>query len=353
MNPSPSVAGLPVLAEARRFAALALAGLDREYPNKPNEVLRGPEDLASPRQLHPAFWGHFDWHSSVHAHWMLVRLLRLFPDLADASLIRDRIATHLTPANLQAEADYFAVPENRSFERMYGWAWAFRLARELRGWDDADARAWYAAMLPLEQALRALLLDYLPRLAYPVRTGVHADTAFALGMILDCAREAGDTELVALIEQRARGFYLGDQDYPVDYEPSGQDFFSPGLNVIDLMRRVLRQRQFSRWLNRFVPGLRRGRLGAWGRVATVSDPGDPQIVHLVGLSLNRAWCMQGAVSVLDVSDRRRRVLERAMQAHAEAGLAGVFSGSYEGEHWLASFAVHYLTAAGIDDAQAR
>jgi hypothetical protein len=334
-------------AQAARFATLALAGLDREYPNKPNEVLRDAADLKSPRALHPAFWGHFDWHSSVHAHWMLVRLLRLYPALPDAAAIRARLAEHLTPAHLQAEADYFRVPENRGFERMYGWAWALRLAQELRAWDDPDARAWSAALVPLEQAVVALVHDYLPRLGYPVRSGVHPDTAFALGMMLDCARAAGDGALAALIEQRARDFYAADRDYPVDFEPSGQDFLSPGLNVMDLMRRVLPRRRFSTWLNRFAPGLRRGRLGAWSRVAVAGDLDDPQIVHLVGLNLSRAWSMQGVVSVLDPRDRRHGNLERAMHAHAEAGLAQVFSGSYEGEHWLASFAVYYLTGAGL------
>jgi hypothetical protein len=346
-QPAPSTQVLDV-AQAARFAELALRGLDREYPNKPNEVLRGPGDLKTPRELHPAFWGHFDWHSSVHAHWMLVRLLRLYPDLPEAAAIRARLAEHLTPANLQAEADYFAIPENRSFERMYGWAWALKLAAELRAWDDPQAREWAAAMVPLEQALRALLVDYLGRLGYPIRSGIHQDSAFALAMILDCARAGGDAGLAALVEQRARAFYAGDRDYPVDYEPSGQDFFSPGLNVMDLMRRVLPPRQFSSWLNGYLPGLRRARLGSWGRVAVASDLDDPQIVHLVGLNLSRAWTMQGVASVLDPRDRRRRNLEIAMQAHAQAGLAQVFSGSYEGEHWLASFAVYYLSGAGME-----
>ena len=354
LSAAAAAAAVPALdtAQAARFATLALAGLDREYPNKPNEVLRGPEDLATPRALHPAFWGHYDWHSSVHAHWMLVRLLRLHPDLPGAALIRERLAAHLTPENLAMEAKYFESAVNRSFERMYGWAWALRLAAELRAWDDPQAREWAAAMEPLEQALRALTVNYLPRLGYPIRTGVHPDTAFALGMILDYARQVGDPGLEALVEQRARAFYLEDRDYPVDYEPSGQDFFSPGLNVMDLMRRVLPPRQFSSWLNRFVPGLRRARLGSWGLVADVSDISDPQIVHLVGLNLSRAWCMQGVASVLDARDRRHRYLQIAMQAHAEAGLARVFSGSYEGEHWLASFAVYYLTRAGLERASA-
>jgi hypothetical protein len=345
-------AAVPVLdtAQAARFATLALAGLDREYPNKPNEVLRSAQDLQTPRGLHPAFWGHFDWHSSVHAHWMLVRLLRLYPQMPQAEAIRARLGEHLTLANLGAEAAYFEVRENRSFERMYGWAWALRLAEELRGWDDPMAREWAAAMQPLELKLRALTMEYLPRLSYPIRTGIHPDTAFALAQMLDYARATGDAEFEQLLVQRARDYYLGDRDYPVDFEPSGQDFFSPGLNVADLMRRVLRQREFSKWLNRFAPGLRRARFGSWGKVPVVSDMGDPQIVHLVGLDLSRAWTLAGVAGVLNHGDRRRAMLETAMHAHAAAGLPRVFSGHYEGEHWLASFAVYYLTGVGTERA---
>lgn len=336
-------------AEASRLATLSLAGLDREYPNKPQDVLTGPADLKTPQAAHPAFYGHFDWHSSVHAHWMLLRLLRLHPELPEAAQIRARLAGHLTPAKLQAEADYFGPRHNRSFERMYGWAWLLRLVQELRAFDDPDARAWAAAIRPLESVIVALTREYLPKLSYPVRSGVHPDTAFALGMMIDYARAVGDADFEAQLRQRARDYYAADRDYPSAFEPSGQDFFSAGLNVADLMRRVLGPREFSRWLNRFAPGIRRGRLGGWATPAVVSDLTDPQIVHLVGLNLSRAWTMRGVVSALDPRDRRRQHLEAAMHAHATAGLAQVASGSYEGEHWLGSFAVFYLTGAGVGD----
>ncbi|MCL4177598.1 MAG: DUF2891 family protein [Verrucomicrobia bacterium] len=350
------VASLPISAalaggaldpgSAEKFARLALAGLDREYPNKPGEVLRGPEDLLPPRAMHPAFFGCFDWHSSVHGHWMLVRLLRLHPELPVAAEIRERLAAHLTAGNLAKEATYFEIKENKSFERMYGWAWALRLAAELHAWDDPDARQWALHFEPLEQKLVELTKDYLPRLTYPVRTGVHPDTAFALAQILDYARTVKDTELEQLIIERARRYYADDRDYPTQYEPSGEDFFSPGLNVADLMRRVLSGNEFSRWLDDYLPGLRRGRLGGWTTPAQVSDLSDPRIVHLVGLNLSRAWTMQGITSALPAKDRRRAALERAATAHREAGLRFVSSGHYEGEHWLATFAVYCLVAAG-------
>jgi hypothetical protein len=338
--------------QASHFARMSLAGLDREYPNKPNELLNGPADLKTPRELHPAFWGHFDWHSSVHAHWMLVRLLRLHPDVPEATEIRTRIAAHLTAANLLAEAAYFEPRHNQSFERMYGWAWLLRLAQELRGFEDPDARAWAANLRPLEERIVSLAQGYLPRLTYPVRSGIHPDTAWALAQMIDYARATGNAEFEALLVQRARDYYEKDAGYPTHFEPSGQDFFSPGLNVADLMRRVLKPKPFSSWLNRFAPGLRRARLGAWATPAVVSDLEDPQIVHLVGLNLSRASAMQGIAGALDPRDRRRGNLERAMQAHAAAGLPLVSSGHYEGEHWLASFAVYYLTGAGLSGAEA-
>lgn len=335
--------------QAARFAALALAGLDKEYPNKPGEVLTKPEDLLSPRAMHPAFFGCFDWHSSVHGHWMLVPLLRLFPDFEGAKEARARLATHLTAENLRGEAAYFETKENRSFERMYGWAWALRLAAELRAWDDPDARQWAENFAPLEKKLVELTKDYLPRLTYPIRTGVHPDTAFALGQFLDYARTVGDANLEKLLIARARDYYLRDRAWPAAYEPSGEDFFSPGLNVADLMRRVLLPEEFSGWLDAFLPGLRTGDLAAWATAAEVSDLSDARIVHLVGLNLSRAWTMQGILSALTPDDPRRAPLENSMQLHAEAGLKYVFSGHYEGEHWLATFAIYHLTKVGAGE----
>jgi hypothetical protein len=338
---------------ASAFAQLALKGIDQEYPNKPGEVLRGPQDIMSPRAMHPAFFGSYDWHSSVHGHWLLVRLLRLFPDLPGAADVRTRLGAHLTPENITKEAAYWDVKDNRSFERMYGWAWALRLAAELKAWDDPDGRAWAKAMAPLEARLVVLTKDYLPRLTYPVRTGVHPDTAFALGQILDYARAVGDADLERIAATRARDFYLGDRAYPINYEPSGQDFFSMGLNVADLMRRVLTAAEFSKWLDEFIPTLRAGQLGNWAKPAVVSDVTDPQIVQLAGLNLCRAWTLRGVASVLAASDPRRPALEASQQAHEAAGLKYVFSGHYEGEHWLATFAVYHVSNAGTEALRAR
>src|ERR1019366_1817111 len=336
-------------AHADKFARLALAGIDREYPNKPSEVLTSAKDLLSPRAMHPAFFGSFDWHSSVHGHWMLVRLLRLHPDMASAAEIRARLTAHLTATNLAVEAAYFDVKDNRSFERMYGWAWALRLAAELHAWDDPDAKEWAKNFAPLERKIVALTKDYLPRLTYPVRTGVHPDTAFALAQMIDYARATGDAGLEQLAVSRAKNYFANDKDYPVNYEPSGEDFFSPGLNVADLMRRVLSRAEFSAWLDAYLPGLRAGKTGAWNSAAEVSDLTDARIIHLVGLNLARAWTMEGAASVLPPEDPRRNISETAAKLQADAGLKYVFSGNYEGEHWLATFAVYLLTNVGTQN----
>jgi len=341
------IAGLDAR-QANQFARLALAGLDREYPNKPSETLTTAADLITPRAAHPAFYGCFDWHSAVHGHWMLVRLLREHPDMADAAAIRARLAAHLTASNLAAEAAYFTPKENQNYERMYGWAWALRLTAELQTWPDPDAQQWRRNLVPLEQKLVTLTASYLPKLTYPIRTGVHPDTAFALAQILDYARTVGNAPLQQLVIERAKKYFLNDRDYPINYEPSGEDFLSPGLDVADLLRRVLPPDEFSRWLDAYLPGLLNGQLGAWAIPAEVSDPTDGRLIHLAGLDLSRAWTLQGIAAALPATDPRRTLLQTAEAAHARAGLKYVFSGHYEGDHWLATFAVYYLTQTGLN-----
>jgi len=329
------------------LARLALQGIGREYPNQPAAVLRSARDLLSPAVLHPAFFGCYDWHSAVHGHWMLVRLLRICPGLPNAAEVRARLSAHLTATNLKTEAAYFEPAEHRGFERMYGWAWMLRLAAELKSWNDPDARQWAKNVALLERRLVALTQGYLPRLTHPVRTGVHGNTAFALAQMLDYARTVGDAGLEQMLVARARHYYLADRNYPVGYEPSGEDFLSPGLNEADLMRRVLPRAKFSRWLNDFIPGLRTGDLERWAQPAQVSDLSDGRLIHLAGLNLSRAWVLRGVMSVLTVTDSRQAPLAAAASAHEAAGLSHVFSGNYAGEHWLATFAVYLVTRTGV------
>ena len=308
------------------FARLALDGIVREWPNKPGQVYIGPESALTPRQMHPVFYGSFDWHSSVHGHWMLVRLLKQYPDCSVAHLIRQSLDSQLQAEALQAEADYFDGPMGRGFERMYGWAWLLRLATELHGWEDEQGQRWAAALKPLEEKIVELTLSYLPRLEYPIRTGTHPDTAFAMAFALDYARTVGHEELETLLLDRALHYYAEDRDYPEAYEPSGEDFFSSGLNEADLMRRVLSAEEFAAWLERFLPGFSDGTFGQLGIPVEVSDPTDGRLVHLAGLDLSRAWTLQGIAHAFPEGDARRARLMANAQAHADVGLSYVFSG---------------------------
>ena len=334
--------------QASAFARLALKGIQKEYPNKPGHVLNGAADIKSPRALHPAFYGCFDWHSSVHGHWMLVRLLRLFPDLPERKQIRTILAEHLTAKNLQTEADYFNQPNRKSFERTYGWAWLLKLAEELHTWDDPDARQWSKNIRPLADTLVARYLAFLPKQTYPIRTGVHPNTAFGLAFALDYARTVEHRTLRKRIEERSRTYYAKDVDSPARWEPDGADFFSPSLMEADLMRRVLPAAEFRTWLRGYLPGLAKGEPKNLLTPARVTDRSDPQIVHLDGLNLSRAWCMRSIAAALPADDPARKALAASAARHAEAAVRHVASGDYAGEHWLASFAVYMLSTPAPD-----
>lgn len=332
--------------QAASIAKLALDGIHRQYPNKPSNVLVGPADVLSPKELHPAFYGCFDWHSSVHGHWTLVRLLKTNPNHALAQTSRERLDQSLTKKNIDAETAYFRIKENRSFERMYGWAWLLRLVAELHSWDDPQARQWLETLKPLEKEIVDLTLAYLPRLSNPIRTGVHPDTAFALSQTLDYARTVGNLELAHAVEKRSREYYINDRNYASQYEPSGEDFFSPSLNEADLMRRILPAKDFEALLNLF---LNPSDPGAHSKLLTpvvVSDLTDGKLVHLAGLNLSRAWTLDAICQSLPENGTWKDRFALSAQAHRDAGLAYVFSGHYEGEHWLGTFAVYALTGVG-------
>lgn len=339
----------PVLSQEQiaTFAGLVLAGIDREYPNKPSNVLEGPQDVRSPQELFPAFYGCFDWHSSVHGHWVLVKLLKVSPEHPEAVRMREALERHLTPDNLRREVEFFSTPGNRSFERMYGWAWFLRLAAELHTWEDEQGRQWREALRPLELLLIERSLDYLPKLSFPIRTGVHPNTAFAMSELLDYARIVDRPDLAVMVARRAKDYYLADRDYPDRYEPSGEDFFSPGLCEADLMRRVLSADEFAEWLHGFLPCLDQAASSPMLIPVEVPDVTDGKLVHLAGLDLSRAWCLRGIASALPAEHPHRKELESLARAHLEKGLEYVTSGHYEGEHWLATFAVYAITDTGI------
>ncbi len=329
-------------AAAGRFAALALKGLDREYPNKLDHVMNSAEEVRGPRALHPAFYGCFDWHSSVHGHWMLVRLLKQHPAMPGAAEARAILDAHLSPAAIAGEVAYLDQPGRRSFERTYGWAWLLKLAGELRAWDDPDARRWSAALQPLADRFAAQFADFLPKQTYPIRTGVHPNTAFSLHLALDYARAAGDGTLEALLRERALAYYGRDRRGPLTWEPGGEDFLSPCLEEAALMAEVLPRPRFARWLRDFLPGLPRGL-----SPAVVTDRSDPKLVHLDGLNLSRARALYDLAAALGPADPRARALVAAGDRHARASLPFLASGNYEGEHWLATFATQMLAARDV------
>ena len=306
---------------ASRLADLALACVHKEYPNKIAHVMDSDADARSPRELTPAFFGCYDWHSSVHGHWLLARLARLHPEAPFAPRAREALAKSLTAGNLATEAAYLGRKGRETFERPYGLAWLLALAQELREWDDPQARAWSAALAPLERAAAARLADWLPKLAYPIREGEHNQTAFAFGLILDWARGAGDREMEGLLVSRTRTLYAADRDCPIGYEPSGQDFLSPCLAEADLMRRVLAPAPFAVWLKSFLPRIPRNGSADWLAVGVVTDRTDGKLVHLDGLNLSRAWMLEGIASGLPEKDARIPALRAAAMRHRSAGLS--------------------------------
>ncbi|HST30640.1 MAG TPA: DUF2891 domain-containing protein [Chthoniobacterales bacterium] len=338
---------------AERFAKLALACVHKEYPNKIAHVLNSDADVAPPRKLTPAFCGCYDWHSSVHGHWLLVRLLRTFPDASFAKEARAALKQSLTAENLKQEAAYIKGEGRSSFERPYGLSWLLQLCAELREWEDPDAKEWLVNLKPLEDVAVERLTKWLPKLSNPVRIGEHDQTAFGLGLMFDYARSAKNDSFAKLVRDSAKKFFLADKNCPLSYEPSGEDFLSPCLGEADAMRRVLPQKEFANWLRAFMPQIPVGREGSenadWLKIAVSPDPSDPKLAHLDGLNLSRAWMLEGILSVLPEDDPRRVALQAAADAHRQAGLSAVTGEHYEGGHWLGSFAVYLTTKRGIAD----
>jgi hypothetical protein len=325
---------------AERFAKLALACVHKEYPNKISHSMMSDADVAPPRRLTPAFYGCYDWHSSVHGHWLLVRLIRTFPGAPFVPDARAALRQSLTAEHITQEAAYLRAEGRSSFERPYGLAWFLQLVAELREWDAPQAHVMVLNVQPLEQVVLRRLKDWLPKLSHPVRIGEHDQTAFALGLMLDYARATKDTAFAQLVESKGRQFYLADKNCPLAYEPSGEDFLSPCLGEADLMRRVLPSSEFARWLGSFLPQVSAPN---WLQPVVSPDPSDPKLAHLDGLNLSRAWMLEGIAAGLPERDKRLPIIKATAEKHRLAGLAAVTGEHYEGGHWLGSFAVYLVT----------
>ena len=328
---------------AERWAALALANVARPYPYKLDQLLHADVDARPPRSIHPAFWGSYDWHSCVHMHWTLVRLLRRCPDHRFAAETVRHLSERLTAANVEGELQSLARPGHASFERPYGWGWLLKLAAELRALasERNDVAGPALALAPLAQAIADRWLDYLPRVDYPTRAGTHGNTAFALLLALDYAEAVQHRALIALIGQRVERWFGRDHRYPANFEPGGEDFLSPGLVEAALVRRAVDGCSFADWWAQFEPT--EPALAAWLTPARVSDPREPKIVHLHGLNLSRAWCWRQLLPELPAS--LAGPVERTIEEHLAASLPASIDGAYVGTHWLASFALLAIDGA--------
>ena len=354
---APEVAGVvsePALPEARpdvvedRFARLALSCIHKEYPNKVSHVMTSDADARAPRELTPAFYGCFDWHSSVHGHWLLVRLLRMDPETPFRDVIIDALGQSFTQDKIAAEVVYYLGPDRKSFERPYGIAWFLQLVAELHESDDETLQNWRRILRPLETEIVARTRAWLPNLAYPIRLGTHNQSAFAFGLMIDYARIVGDAEFEEALVEKTLAFHRGDTNCPLAYEPSGEDFLSPCLMEADLMRRVLTEEEFAVWLALFMPSIPLDGLGDWLTPGVVKDAADGKLVHLDGVNLSRAWALQGIAAGLPEGDARRAALMAAATVHRKAGIAAVSDEHYSGSHWLGSFATYLVTRRGID-----
>jgi len=331
--------GLPEFTEelALKFSDMALNCIEKEYPNKPSHVFNDEKDLKTPRQQHPAFYGCFDWHSSVHGHWMLVRVLKEFPKISIRKRILKALKRNITPGNIAGEVAYLEEKGRKSFERTYGWSWLLKLAEELYTWKDPAGKKLYRTMMPLTENIVSRYIDFLPRQTYPIRTGVHPNTAFGLLFALDYSRTLGHADLEKIIVKRSREYYANDMNCPDSWEPSGEDFFSPCLMEALLMSRVMNTGSFRTWMRNFLPSLKSSGLLI---PAIVSDRTDGKLSHLDGLNLSRVWCFSAILKKLAGDNPLRDKLKTAIRLHLKTAMENIRSGHYAGEHWLGSFAVY-------------
>lgn len=328
--------------QAAKLMSLPLECMDIEYPNKLNQTIGSAEDLRSPKDLHPAFYGCFDWHSAVHGHWSLVALLKQFPDIKSANSVREKLAINMSKTNIQKELAYFEGEHNSSWERTYGWAWLLKLAEELMTWDDPLARDLEGNLKPLTDLIVQKYIEFLPKLNYPIRVGEHTNTAFGLSFAWDYAISAHNEQLMAAIKTRALYFYADDTDCPIHWEPSGFDFLSPCLEEAALMKRVLTKPIFAEWIKKFMPQLTEKEFSL--AIAEVSDRTDGKLVHLDGANFSRAWSLNKIAENLPEFNHLHKIANRSINY----SLPNVVGDSYEGGHWLGSFAIYALKSVTSD-----
>ncbi|MCM4155609.1 DUF2891 domain-containing protein [Gramella sp. AN32] len=325
------------LEQANKLAELPLSCLETEYPNKLGQTLEGKDAIGEPRELHPAFYGCFDWHSSVHGHWSLVSLLKQFPNLNKHEEIRTKLSNSLSADNIKGEVAYFKREESADYERTYGWAWLLKLSAELQTWEDPLGKELAQNLEPLTQLIVQRFEEFLPKLNYPIRIGEHTNTAFGMTLAYDYALATGNESLKKAIDKRSQEFYVKDDNCPIDWEPGGYDFLSPCLEEIDIMRRVLPKNSFSLWMDDFMPQLKNKDFAL--EVGKVSDRTDGKLVHLDGLNFSRAWVFNGLAKQYPKDYGHLAALANK---HINYSFPNLVGDSYEGGHWLGTFAIYAL-----------
>ena len=344
IDPIETIITIPTLniEQANRLLQLPIHCVNTEYPNKLNQTIGGDEDLKSPKELHPTFYGCFDWHSSVHGHWSLVSLLKKFPNLKDASKTKEILLTSISKENIEKEVAYFNKKYNKSYERTYGWAWLLKLAEELHTWNDPIAKELEQNLQPLTDLMVQKYIEFLPRLKYPIRVGEHSNTAFGLAFAWDYANTVGDKKLLKIINNRAKDYFMNDKNCPISWEPSGFDFLSACLQEAAIMKRVLPKNEFKNWLSEFLPKLKDKDFKLV--VGEVSDRTDGKLVHLDGVNFSRAWCLNKIANDLPEYNHLKNVANK----HINYSLPNVVGDNYEGGHWLGSFAIYALNSTKND-----
>ncbi len=322
---------------ALKFAKMALNCIEKEYPNKPSHVLNNKNEALPPIKFHPAFYGCFDWHSAVHGHWMLVKVMKTFPEIKSGEKIRKALKRNITVKNIETEINYLNQKNRKSFERTYGWSWLLKLTEELYTWDDQDGKEMYKSIKPLAEKIVRSYLDFLPKQTYPIRTGVHPNTAFGLLFAYDYALTLNNKELLDLIKSKSIEYFGNDTKCPDSWEPGGEDFFSPCLMEALLMTKILNKDKFLIWFEKFLPNLKHSKLLV---PAIVSDRSDGKLSHLDGLNLSRVWCFADIRKLVPKNSRLNELLTESIKIHLKTALDNINSGFYAGEHWLGSFAVY-------------
>ena len=309
--------------------------IDKEYPNKLGQVLGDSTYLKQPSELHPAFYGCFDWHSSVHGHWALLNIIKELPNFEKQTEILLKLQKNITKENILKEAAYFNDAHNKNFERTYGWAWMLKVIETLRDWDNEHAKLLYKNLQPLEVLIVNKYLEFLPKLNYPIRVGEHPNTAFGMSFAFDYAKKYNQ-QLANLITKKAKEFYLNDKGCPITWEPGGFDFLSPCLQEASLMLKVLPKEEFIVWLDAFLPNFR-NEPSEYLNIAEVTDRSDGKLAHLDGLNYSRAWCLYEMGTAFNNS--KMKILANQ---HYNYSFSKMDSGEYAGSHWLASFALYAL-----------